>query len=323
MNILLAIWSVLSSVLSKFGPWFKQIVKDGETTYESLETEAQHALQQGSGILAVFNADLNATPADVKAKFKAAFPALSLDVLHGFIDTVQNKIGIIEGDIPVTLDDAIVSFQTLLKKYESDSTFLGRISKLLAGEFAILFSPETPVQKIDDSLEYVYHLIVKPHVANVIASLPVSSTPPPAPPVQEEPNPPQGNLSIVADPAPAPPQQGAPFDEPLPPPPPATVPLEEQAANLEVGEIPVIAADPDMQISNEAAANLGNPPGEDTASTSESAPPADTNTDEQANVESTPAPETPQQDLSFEEAIAKEKAAQGLPPSNTTPEIEQ
>lgn len=293
LNILTAVWALLSGLLSQFGAWFKPIIKDGEDTYDTLEVTAQKALQEGSGVIAVFNQDLDATPADIKALLQKAFPSLSFDVVHGFLETILNKMGAVQKDIPVTFDDAIVAFQGFLKQHQEDNSFLGRISKFLAGEFTILASPETPIQKIDDSLEYVYHLIVKPHVAAIVSTYSPATPEQPAgfgiePPAAaaEVNDPEQGSLQEVQDP------------------------------NVSTGQVETDSTAPTTE-TEESDTSSETTSGSDanTASTSEAETASTTNTAGETNAAEQPQDEAAKPNLSFEEAMKQQQGDQPPPPT--------
>lgn len=293
LNILTAVWALLSGLLSQFGAWFKPIIKDGEDTYDTLEVTAQKALQEGSGVIAVFNQDLDATPADIKALLQKAFPSLSFDVVHGFIETILNKMGAVQKDIPVTFDDAIVAFQGFLKQHQEDNSFLGRISKFLAGEFTILASPETPIQKIDDSLEYVYHLIVKPHVAAIVSTYTPATPEQPAgfgiePPAAaaDVHDPEQGSVQDTQDP------NGS------------TGTGTQGASNISEN------ADTSTEAGITVADNEAN-----TAPTSEAETAATTNTAGETNAAEQPQDEAAKPNLSFEEAMKQQQGDQPPPPT--------
>lgn len=164
MNILKAIWSVLSGILSKLGLFMKPIIKQGEDIYDTLTDDEKKAAQWASGIIAVVNQNIDAAPPVIIDLLKIKFPDLSLDVVHGFLETLLTKISNVQTEIPVTLEDAITGLQKYLKQHEGDNNIWGIISKTATTILTVLFSPETPAQKIEAVLEYVYHLIVKPHV---------------------------------------------------------------------------------------------------------------------------------------------------------------
>jgi hypothetical protein len=263
-NLLQKFGALLASVIQQLGSWFGIVIDKGEQLYEELSDEEKQAAQWGSGVLAVVNQDLNAIPADVIKVIEQKFPELDLDTLHGFIDELRNKVDTVQSQIPLTLEDAIAWLQGHLKKYEGDNTTLGIITKGLANILALIFVPGTAAQKIGGALEYIYHLIIKPHVQGTTAAQTAQSPEPAPTPAPEEHNPAQGSIEPPATPeadgndnggvevttlAEAEQQQSGPVDNQ---PAGTTVPAEDATPEVDA-PAPV---DPDMQISNEAAASL-------------------------------------------------------------------
>lgn len=151
-------------MLSKFGFFMKPIIKNGEDIYDLLTEDEKKAAQWSSGLIAIVNNNIDQTPDVIIKLVQTKFPDLSLDVVHGFIHTLLNKISNIQGEVPLTLEDAVAKLQTFLKQHENDSNVWGIISKASVTILTLLFSPGTEAQKIEAALEYVYHLIIVPHV---------------------------------------------------------------------------------------------------------------------------------------------------------------
>jgi len=164
MGLLTAIWGVLSFVLNKLGLFMKPIIKSGEDIYDMLTEDEKKAAQWASGLFAIVNNNIDQTPQVIIDLLKLKFPDLSLDVVHGFIDTLLNKLKFAQGEIPLTLEDAVAKLQAYLKQHEDDHNVWGIISKAGVTILTLLFSPGTEAQKIEAALEYIYHLIIKPHV---------------------------------------------------------------------------------------------------------------------------------------------------------------
>lgn len=164
MGLLAAIWGFLSIVLTKLGIFMKPIIKNGEDIYDMLSEDEKKAAQWSSGLIAIVNNNIDQTPQVVIDLIKLKFPDLSLDVVHGFLDTLLNKISNVQTEVPLTLEDAIAGIQKFLKQHENDKGVWGVISKASVTILTLLFSPGTEAQKIEAALEYIYHLIIKPHV---------------------------------------------------------------------------------------------------------------------------------------------------------------
>lgn len=152
------------SLIERFGDWFAGLFHKSETIYEELEEDAKKAAVWGSGIVAVVNVSLDKIPAEVIVLLQQKFPDLSLDVVHGFLDTLRMKIDTTSSEIPLTLEEAITWLQGFLSKHKDDKSVWGYISSIAGNILSTLLSPATPIEKFLSIAVYVYHAIVKPHV---------------------------------------------------------------------------------------------------------------------------------------------------------------
>lgn len=152
------------SFIERFGDWISGLFKHSQNLYDQLEEVAKKAAVWGSGIIAVVNKMLTAIPSEVIAIIKQKFPDLSIDVLHGFLDTLRIKVDNIASQIPITLEEAIKWLQGFLSKHLDDHSTWGIISSYLGNLLSILFSPSTLIEKFISIAVWVYHVIVKPHV---------------------------------------------------------------------------------------------------------------------------------------------------------------
>lgn len=151
--------------IERFGDWITGLFHSSEKTYNSLLEEEKKAGVWASGIIALLNANLNALPAEVIALLQQKFPDLSLDVVHGFLDNLRIKLDNLQSEIPLTLEDAITWGQTFFLKHVHDDSAWAIIRTTATNLLAIMFSPETTVEKFIEVGLYIYHMIVKPHVA--------------------------------------------------------------------------------------------------------------------------------------------------------------
>lgn len=153
------------SFIQRFGDWIEGLFHVAENDFAKLDDEAKKAAVWGSGIIAVINANLSSVPSVVISIIQAKFPEVHLDILQGFLNQLQQKFDAVAATT-VTLEDAVKWAQEWLSTHKaSNDNAWAAISSAAANVLSILFSPETAVEKFISIGVYVYHMIVKPHVA--------------------------------------------------------------------------------------------------------------------------------------------------------------
>lgn len=154
----------IESAVQRFGIWVKDEFSAAETVYDKLTVDEKQAATWAYGVIAVVNANVDKDAALIIPIIQLKYPTLSLDVIHGFIDTVLNDIKVVQANVPVTLEDAINALAAYLKTLNGSAW--EQISQGLGNLLAIAFSPTTPIQKFISVAELVYQYITKPHVAS-------------------------------------------------------------------------------------------------------------------------------------------------------------
>lgn len=153
------------SFIERFGDWITGLFHSSEIMYNSLLEEEKKAGVWASGIIALISTNLDTEPTAVIALFQLKFPDLSLDVVHGFLDNLRIKLDNLQSEIALTLQDAIAWGQKFLAQHVSDTGTFAVIRTTAVNILAIMFSPETAVEKFIEVGLYIYHMIVKPHIA--------------------------------------------------------------------------------------------------------------------------------------------------------------
>lgn len=153
----------LEGDISRFGKWIESEFNSAEKLYNTLTADEKQAAQWGYGVIAVINANIDKDGALIEPLLQAAFPTLSLSTIQGFLETLVKDAGIVVADTPLTLPDAINAVKNYLSGLHG-STW-EQISQALGNLIAIMFTPETPVQKFISVAELVYQYLVKPKVA--------------------------------------------------------------------------------------------------------------------------------------------------------------
>lgn len=163
MNIVVDIEQEVEKIATDIGDWFKSEASAAEKLYDSLSDEEKQAATWAYGVLAVINANLSGDVATVIIPLiQKAFPDLSLDNLQGFVDELLVAAKAAETP-PLTLVDGLTALVKYLSQFSG--TFWGALTQTLGSELTILMSPGTAIQKITQTAELIYQIIVKPKVA--------------------------------------------------------------------------------------------------------------------------------------------------------------
>lgn len=167
-NVLVIVENDIAGLVERFGEWVSSEFNSAAKLYDELTELEKEAANWAYGLIAVINANLDKDATLIIPLIQTAYPKLSLDVVHGFIDTVLTDLNIFQQDVPLTLEDAIKQLAGYLKTLKG--IFWGAMSQTIGNCLVILFSPETPIQKIAQLAETIYQMIVKPHVVAVLPS---------------------------------------------------------------------------------------------------------------------------------------------------------
>jgi hypothetical protein len=154
----------IESAIERLGKWIAGEFSAAEKVYNELSDDEKKSANWAYGVIAVVNANVDKDASIIIPIIQLKYPDLSLDVIHGFIEMVLNDINGVQGEIPLTLEDAINSLAKYLGSLKGEAWKV--ISQGLGSLIAVLFSPETPVQKFVSIAELVYQALVKSHVAS-------------------------------------------------------------------------------------------------------------------------------------------------------------
>lgn len=160
--------------LERLEDWLENLFSEADSLYNHLSDEEKAAAVWGSGVISCINTYIDKAPADVINLLQTAFPTLSVDNVHGFLDEVLNSINTIQGEVPLTLEDAIAAMQAYLKLHQG--SFWATISGAAATLISTLMSPETAVEKFISIGVTLYQTIIRPHVTATAATIDSAST---------------------------------------------------------------------------------------------------------------------------------------------------
>jgi hypothetical protein len=175
----MSLLTALENAINSIGSWIKAIFSNAEKIYDLLSEDEKKAAGYAYGVIAIANKYVNQVDLILPA-IQKAYPGLSTDVLHGFIDIVLKDLNAVQSHVPLTLDEAISELAAYLKSKNGNTWKI--ISQGLGSLLAVLLSPETPIQKFTAVAELVYQAIVKPKVESIEGDpVPPDPTHPPKP----------------------------------------------------------------------------------------------------------------------------------------------
>lgn len=156
--------TIFGKFFAKIGLWHPHFEGGITEIYEQLESSEQLAIQEASGLIAVINANLDATPDFIFEIIKLKFPEISKEKVTEVLSKATIALKLVEDNTPENFDDAIVELQVFLSKYEG-STWINA-TKFVVTELAnVLTHRETPVEIIATVLDFVYRTFIKGKIA--------------------------------------------------------------------------------------------------------------------------------------------------------------
>lgn len=149
----------LKTFLNSIGNFFADLFNKTEAAYNTLDSDLQNYIKQGSGIIAIVSANINASSPVVWQLISAAYPNVTQASVAAALSSVLNTLGVISTDLSGNFDMALVTLQEYLAK-QKDNTFVV-VSKAIVSLLVDAFSPGTVIQKVELVLEYVYQTFIK------------------------------------------------------------------------------------------------------------------------------------------------------------------
>ena len=133
------------------------------SAWKKLSTTEKDAAVKASGIIAIINANLTATPDIVFQLIQIKFPDITKEKLTSYLSTITSTIKDVDGVVNADFATTLSNLQSYLGKYSGNQwvTITQGVVGLLAG----LLAPSTPIQKITLVLEYVYQNFIKGKIA--------------------------------------------------------------------------------------------------------------------------------------------------------------
>lgn len=152
----------MASIFTDIFSFFIGIFNASKKAWLKLETDIQQAAIWASGIIAVINANLSATPAQFWADLQKVFPTLTQAQVTEWLNKAGVVVGIIQTDANLSFEDAVVAFQAYLTKQGTGNPWIVATQGLV-NLVLVEINPDIPViQKVTSIGEYIYIDIVKP-----------------------------------------------------------------------------------------------------------------------------------------------------------------
>jgi hypothetical protein len=147
----------MSTIFSKIGHFFIGVFDAMRKAYAHLTIEQRAALQDGTGLVELINANLEKTPKQIRQLIAEKFPTLSSEKLELALFDIAQSFNLTKAD---SIEDIIASIQAWLNGLEGQSW--AYVSHALASAFSILFAPpETKLKTIVSLIEWVFQKFIK------------------------------------------------------------------------------------------------------------------------------------------------------------------
>lgn len=145
------------SIFKIIGAFFVGLFNAAKKAYSKLSPEQQDALQAGTGLVAILNDNLAATPEQIRLLIQQRFPNLDEESLEKALFSVLQQFNL---TVAENLDQAIVTIQGHLSSLEGKAWAVA--SHGVAAALSVAFGPkETKVATIVSLLEWVYQHFIK------------------------------------------------------------------------------------------------------------------------------------------------------------------
>lgn len=145
--------SIFKDILGFFVGLFNAAKK----AYAKLSPEQQLALQEGTGLVAIINENLDKAPAEIRALIQQKFPGIDEPKLEAALFAIIEHYRLFRAS---NLDEAIQFVQSFLKSREDKEWAIA--SHSIAAIVTALFAPkETKASIIVSLLEFVYQTFIK------------------------------------------------------------------------------------------------------------------------------------------------------------------
>ena len=151
------------NIFKKVALFLVSLFNSMEAYYKKLATDLQEVIKKASGIIAIVNSNLQATPDIVFTIIQAKYPDVTKEQLTGYLNTINGAINTVSSIAVPDFDTALKNLQAFLSKFQGNAWV--SVTQNAVGLLISLLAPSTPVQKLTIVLEYVYNNFIKGKVA--------------------------------------------------------------------------------------------------------------------------------------------------------------
>lgn len=144
--------------LTKIFQWIAGLFSAMKKAFNKLSAIEQELSMKASSIIAIINANLNATPNEILSLIQTKFPGISIIAVSGFLSEAGEVANIFSGASEKSIDEKITIIQKFLA--QTGNTWVYRTQSLVKALLTVML-PSTPLEKVTVVLEYIYQKLVK------------------------------------------------------------------------------------------------------------------------------------------------------------------
>lgn len=141
------------------GAFFANLFTSMKKLYSKLTETEQRMSVVASTFFAIVNANMDKTPEALIRLIQLKFPDFTREQLTAYVNTLTNKMRLVDSFAAKTLEENLKLLQNHLSKFTGNgwkAETLNGVNILIS-----LLLPGTPLEKITIVLEYIYQKLVK------------------------------------------------------------------------------------------------------------------------------------------------------------------
>ena len=144
--------------LTKIFQWIIGLFSAMKKAYNKLSVLERKLSLKASGIIAIINTNLNASPDTIIVLIQQKFPEVSTEMMSAFLTEAGEIANIFPSNTTLSLYEKITTLQKYLS--ETGNTWVYRSQSLVKALITVML-PSTPLEKVTIVLEYIYQKLVK------------------------------------------------------------------------------------------------------------------------------------------------------------------
>mgnify|MGYP003496313068 CR=1 FL=1 len=144
--------------LTKIFQWIIGLFSAMKKAYNKLSVLERKLSLKASGIIAIINTNLNASPDTIIVLIQQKFPEVSTEMMSAFLTEAGEIANIFHSNTTLKKKKKITTLQKYLS--ETGNTWVYRSQSLVKALITVML-PSTPLEKVTIVLEYIYQKLVK------------------------------------------------------------------------------------------------------------------------------------------------------------------